>query len=187
VGGDVTACSVADVDGDGLQEIVAASEDSLVYAWNGDGTAAPGVWPKPLSSPLFSTAAAGDLDGDGAIDLMIGNAEGDFYVYELGTPFNSTAAHWPMFQGSAQRDGGYNIRPVCADLDEDERITEADVDLLRAYLVDPLGSPLSVSAARRCSVIDPPGPCGVGDVTVIRRALAGLPPGVAQVCAAATP
>jgi subtilisin family serine protease len=187
VGGDVTACSVADVDGDGLQEIVAASEDSLVYAWNGDGTAAPGVWPKPLSSPLFSTAAAGDLDGDGAIDLMIGNAEGDFYVYELGTPFNSTAAHWPMFRGSAQRDGRYNIRPVCGDLDGDEQITEADVDLLRAYLVDPLGSPLSVSAPSRCSVIDPPGPCSVRDVTVIRRALAGLPPGVAQVCAAATP
>lgn len=186
VGDGVAGCSVADVDGDGLQEIVVAASDSLIYAWNADGTAAAGVWPKPLSSPVYSSAAAGDLDGDGTMDLMIGNAEGDFYVYELGVPFSSTAAHWPLFQASERRDGRFGMRPVCGDVNDDEKITQADVDLLRTSLVDPLGSPLSALAASRCTVIDPHTLCDVRDATVIRRALEGLPPGLAQVCIAAT-
>jgi hypothetical protein len=120
------------------------------------------------------------------MDLMLGNAEGDFYVYELGVPFSSTAAHWPLFQASERRDGRFGVRPVCGDVNDDEKITQADVDLLRTSLLDPLGSPLSALAASRCTVFDLHAPCGIRDVTVIRRALEGLSPGLAQVCTAAS-
>ncbi len=90
---------LADLDGDGRLDIVAAAMDRHVYAWRADGSALPG-WPvlvvdrtqmaaidpsddhvTPLSgvalqgSKIVSTPAVGDLRGDGKPVVVVGTNE----------------------------------------------------------------------------------------------------------------
>jgi hypothetical protein len=77
---------------------------------------------------------------------------------------------------------------ICGDVDDDGAVTPADEAALRAFLADPAGSPLSAAGVGKCTVIAPaPRPCDYLDVAVIARDLASLPPGIAQVCPAASP
>lgn len=67
-----TAPLVADLDGDGVPEVVMASD--RIYILKGDGSNMPG-WPR--ENPIgwdTSTFTAGDLDGDGIPDLVANNA-----------------------------------------------------------------------------------------------------------------
>jgi hypothetical protein len=73
----------------------------------------------------------------------------------------------------------------CGDLSGDGRVTALDLQRYRAYLVDPVGSPLGTAEFTRCSVRDEMFDCGLADVVVIARALAAQAPGVQPACAAA--
>ncbi|HVM97574.1 MAG TPA: S8 family serine peptidase, partial [Candidatus Acidoferrales bacterium] len=96
--------TVADLDGDGTKEILVAWDDS-VYVYRHDGTLLPG-WPQHLDVDFGSfsvrrSPAAADLDGDGKLEVVIGdNAGGDYatsthykiYIWHYdGTPL----AGWP--------------------------------------------------------------------------------------------
>ena len=76
----------------------------------------------------------------------------------------------------------------CGDLSGDGLIGSADSDLLRAWLTAVVPS---AAALARCNVIGVAipvgGDCRVDDWAVLRRALAGSPPGPLQVCAPALP
>ncbi|MBU4490801.1 MAG: VCBS repeat-containing protein [Actinobacteria bacterium] len=74
--------AVADIDGDGLQEIIIGTghyykaigrlttEGHRVYAYNHDGTDVPG-WPVVAAGSTFSSPAVGDIDGDGTKEIVI--------------------------------------------------------------------------------------------------------------------
>ena len=63
--------TLADVDGDGIDEIFLAEEDDALHAYRADGTILPG-WPATFwrGGQRFSTPAIGDLDGDGAPEIV---------------------------------------------------------------------------------------------------------------------
>ncbi|HLE97422.1 MAG TPA: S8 family serine peptidase, partial [Candidatus Thermoplasmatota archaeon] len=93
------APTLADLDGDGDLEIVAAAMDRHVYAWHHDATPVAGfpvhladatkvevdpvthrVTPRPgvgtyRGSQIVSTTAVGDLDGDGDLEIVVGSNE----------------------------------------------------------------------------------------------------------------
>ena len=114
---------LADLDGDNKLEIVYADTDGLLHAFNEDGTEMPGfpvqlgilrgydpAAPDNLlgapaymsgavptadlaSSVILGVPAIGDLDNDGAIEIVVPTMEGDIYVIR---PDGSVAPGWPV-------------------------------------------------------------------------------------------
>jgi serine protease len=102
--------SVGDLDGDGLQEVIYAGWDSLVHAWNGDGSSVSG-FPVRLNGPVFTSVAVGDVDHDGQIDIVAVTNPG--YVYVIRHD-GSIAPGFPVNVGAFTRSG-----PALADLNGD--------------------------------------------------------------------
>ncbi len=61
--------SVADLNGDGVLDIVAPSWDHTVYAWSGTGRL---LWRTYLEDTLWSSPTIADIDGDGRPEIVLG-------------------------------------------------------------------------------------------------------------------
>jgi hypothetical protein len=96
--------AIADLDGDGLPELVADRTANWETPWAVDAFDARGRrvagFPKPVSGggPWSSNIpAVADLDGDGDAELAWIGDRGDIYVWDL--PAAAGAADWPMHRG----------------------------------------------------------------------------------------
>jgi M6 family metalloprotease-like protein len=102
----------ADVDNDGLPEIIIGSPDGRVYAFNGNGTNAAG-FPLTAGGKILSTPMLADLDGDSSdIELAVGCDDGHLYVWSIGSPVNASLNNWPMFCGNQAHTGFLNWDPA---------------------------------------------------------------------------
>ncbi len=98
----------ADVDNDGLPEIVIGSPDGRIYAFNGNGTDAAG-FPLTVGGKVLSTPLLADLDGDSSdIELAVGCDDGNLYVWSIGSPGTDSRLNWPMFCGNQAHTGFLN-------------------------------------------------------------------------------
>lgn len=106
--------SLADVDGDGLDEIFSDHNDRMLYAYKANGDSLTG-WPvQGGSSQEFHTPAIADLDGDG--DLEIVSASGYSSGYTLFA-FHHTGI--PVTGFPVSFEGYTDTFPVIGDVDGD--------------------------------------------------------------------
>lgn len=112
----VSSPAAADVNGDGLAEIVAGSGGFLVRAYDGAGGLVEG-WPKFTGQWVIATPAVGDLDGDGLLEVAVMTRKGLLYVWE--TPAGACGAaperEWRTFHHDGQRTGVFGkdaVRPA---------------------------------------------------------------------------
>ena len=93
------APAIGDIDGDGKKEIVveAISGPSPIFVYRSDGSPLPG-WPRNVNPSLGSTYQAfsepvlGDLDGDGAAEILAGSKDGKLYAFRFD---GSQLPGWP--------------------------------------------------------------------------------------------
>src|SRR5262249_24224708 len=85
-----SSAAVADIDGDGIKEIVFGSNGDKIYAFHANGTevmdgdnnpATGGVFKVVGAGYNFSTPAIADLDKDGKNDIIYGSADGYLYAW----------------------------------------------------------------------------------------------------------
>ncbi len=139
----ISSPAVADLDGDGVVEIVAASLAGFLAVWHVDGTMAEG-WPYAIEwddiagengaqddpetnnydQGFFSTPALGDLDEDGDLEVVIGGMDGKLYVFHHdGTPLDGFPMELRATYDTAQGPNSHGERiissPAIGDVDGD--------------------------------------------------------------------
>jgi len=103
--------ALADVSGDSLPDVIAPTNDGLMYAFDKDGQLVSGF---PLEAENvyvvkgFNTSpTVVDIDNDGDIEIFAGSL--NKRVYGWDTPGISNKNIWSTFKGNAQRTGGQLI------------------------------------------------------------------------------
>jgi hypothetical protein len=95
---------VADVDGDGVQDISFVTDGGELWALTGAGAAVAG-FPRSMVSPSISGVAVGDIDGDGLFEMVAATWDGWVYAWDTVSPVSH--ADWPMRGINARNTGVY--------------------------------------------------------------------------------
>jgi len=100
----------ADINGDGQQELLITtvnySSNGMLLAYAANGSLVSG-FPKYASpaSDIRSTAAIGDLDSNGKLDLVVKSENGYLFAWEMPQSSTVKDLQWPMFRNDLQHSG----------------------------------------------------------------------------------
>ncbi|MFH1145118.1 MAG: FG-GAP-like repeat-containing protein [Candidatus Eisenbacteria bacterium] len=114
--------AIGDVDGDGSLEVVVVAETdgdtpAAVIVLDATGRIAPG-WPVALPDCCNAGAALGDLDEDGAADIVVATIGGNASVIAFDGRRAAPLTGWPVHFSNQT----INASPLIADLDGDDRL-----------------------------------------------------------------
>ncbi len=121
----------ADLDGDGDLDLMTGDFYGNFHYFENAGTAPEAAYTTPQTNPFgltgvayYSAPAFADLDGDGDLDMMVGNSYGSFFYYE-----NTGTASAPAYAAPITNPFGltalYRSIPTFTDLDSD-----GDLDMM---------------------------------------------------------
>jgi hypothetical protein len=114
----VSTPALADMDSDGIVEIVVAAPRDNIYVLNADGSSVPG-WPVGIGDPDASIGASpvvGDIDGDTYPEVIMQNSSARVLgLNHDGTPMTG----WPQWVNGSSFFAG---SAALADLDDDGRL-----------------------------------------------------------------
>lgn len=112
----LASLTFGDLDGDSTDEVIAATygrgpnpyQRGIIFVWEMNGDSLPG-WPVEVATgPIPSTPVIGDIDGDGANELVVGNWSQAFVFRSDGSLYPG----WPKPYGAS-------YSPTLEDLDHD--------------------------------------------------------------------
>jgi len=96
---------VADINGDGIPDIVQGDENGVLNAFSGNGQLLPG-FPIQLGGEVRGTPALCDCDGDGMSEIVVSSWDENTYVWDYDFPFSPAGPPpWPQFHHDARRTG----------------------------------------------------------------------------------
>jgi PKD repeat protein len=79
--GIVTGAIAGDINNDGKAEVVAGTEEGVIYCFNHEGTQ---MWTFNASAPVKAIPALADLDDDDKMEVIVGTTNGDLFVIGSG-------------------------------------------------------------------------------------------------------
>lgn len=98
---------VADINGDGLNDIVMGDELNQLTAISGAGTILPG-FPIDIDSEIKATPGVCDCDGDGMTEVLAMSWGGKLHMWDYDFPFSPGGPPpWPQFHHDARHTGYY--------------------------------------------------------------------------------
>jgi hypothetical protein len=100
---------VVDVDGDSDFEILVGHRNGNFYGFHHDASPVLGL-PIPTNLRIFSTAAAGDLDNDGDVDVAFASYDQTVNVIDFTGASTPAAYEWATYAGSNYRPSVYGER-----------------------------------------------------------------------------
>ena len=96
---------IADLDGDGQVEVLAARKTGKIFAYESDGTLM-GNFPIPVDGSIESSPAIEDIDGDGDLELIIGTTAG---LEVIDVKYDAELMDsWSMYRATMYRAGVYD-------------------------------------------------------------------------------
>jgi subtilase family protein/VCBS repeat protein len=99
------AHTVADLDNDGLPEVITGSAGHYVHAYDFNGKQ-PAGWPKFTGGWIIGAPSVGDMDGDGLLEVATTTREGKLFVWD--TEGNADGnIQWTSFSHDARNTGNY--------------------------------------------------------------------------------
>ncbi len=97
--------AIADIDGDGKVNVMAASGGYFVHGWDVDGVEAKG-FPKFTGGWVLSTPSIGDLDGDGKLELVANTRAGWLFAWHTEGKVDGRT-DWNSFHHDLRNTGNY--------------------------------------------------------------------------------
>jgi hypothetical protein len=97
--------AIADLDGDGANEVIAGNGVYLLGAHDQHGEA-PDGWPKLTGGWLVGTPGLGDWDGDGTAELAVARRDGVVLAWHTAAPAASLT-EWTRYGGNHHNTGEY--------------------------------------------------------------------------------
>ena len=97
--------AIADVDGDGMPEVVSGSGGYYLRAWNADGDE-PDGWPKFTGGWIIASPAVGDMDGDGLLEISTATREGYLWVWNTSGRTDGRV-DWASYHHDDHNTGNY--------------------------------------------------------------------------------
>lgn len=94
--------TLADIDDDGIFDIIVGCDDGKVYAFNGDGTNVAG-WPIATGGAVRTKPAVGDIDGDLDIEIIVASKDGNVYAWHTD---GTSVSGYPKSTGGYEIDEG---------------------------------------------------------------------------------
>ena len=85
--------AMADIDGDGDQEVLIGSQDNYLYAWHHDGSLVDD-FPLSTGGSIVSSPTVADVDLDGDMELAIGSYDHLVHIWDLEHTYTELHVEW---------------------------------------------------------------------------------------------
>ena len=97
---------VADINGDGFNDVVCGGEEGQLTALSGANASVLPGFPIQLAGEVRGTPALADVDKDGMTEIVLAGWDKNIYVWDYDFPFSpGKTPPWPQFHHDARRTG----------------------------------------------------------------------------------